>query len=212
MKILLIYPEMQDTFWGFKHNLRFVSERAAFQPLGVLSIAAMIPSNWELRLVDTNVERLKDKHLHWADYVMISGIIMHKESVNGIVERCLKLSKTVMAGGPLFTTGYAAFPQIRDFVLGEAEEIMPRLIEDMNADTQRHCYQAAGRPDITRVPVPRYDHIDFWGIVDIGGLVSGRIAYWRLFCSTLLRQPRQLRNAIELAIIGCHFPRVASHL
>ena len=94
MKILLVYPQTPDTFWSFKHVLRFISKRAAFPPLGLLTVAAMLPDDWELRLVDTNVERLKDGDLRWADYVMISAMIIHKESVNEIVERCRKLSKT----------------------------------------------------------------------------------------------------------------------
>ncbi|MEJ2009158.1 MAG: radical SAM protein [Acidobacteriota bacterium] len=161
MRILLVYPETPDTFWSFKHVLRFISKRAAFPPLGLLTVAAMLPGDWELRLVDTNVERLKDDELRWADYVMISGMIVHKESVNEIVERCRKLSRTVIAGGPLFTTGHASFPQIQHFVLGEAEEIMPQLIHDILAGTLQRHYQAPGRPDITRVPVPRWDLIDF---------------------------------------------------
>ena len=137
MKILLVYPQTPDTFWSFKHVLRFISKRAAFPPLGLLTVAAMLPGDWELRLVDTNVERLKDGDLRWADYVMIGAMIIHKESVNEIVERCRKLSKTIIAGGPLFTTGHAAFPRIQHFVLGEAEEIIPQLVEDMKAGTLR---------------------------------------------------------------------------
>ena len=161
MKILLVYPQTPDTFWSFKHVLRFISKRAAFPPLGLLTVAAMLPDDWELRLVDTNVERLKDGDLRWADYVMIGAMIIHKESVNEIVERCRKLSKTIIAGGPLFTTGHAAFPRIQHFVLGEAEEIIPQLVEDMKAGTLRPHYQAPGRPDITKVPMPRWDLIDF---------------------------------------------------
>ena len=88
------------------------------------------------------MERLKDGDLRWADYVMIGAMIIHKESVNEIVERCRKLSKTIIAGGPLFTTGHAAFPRIQHFVLGEAEEVMPQLVEDMKAGTLRPHYQA----------------------------------------------------------------------
>ena len=135
MNILLVYPETPDTFWSFKHVLRFISKRAAFPPLGLLTVAAMLPSDWALRLVDTNVERLTDEDLRWADYVMISAMIVHKESVNEIVGRCRKLSKTIIAGGPLFTTGHAGYPQIQHFVLGEAEEIMPQLVEDMKSGT-----------------------------------------------------------------------------
>src|SRR5512135_3766661 len=103
MRILLVSPQSPDTFWSFKHVLHFISKRAAFPPLGLLTIAAMLPNDWELRLVDTNVERLNDDDLRWADYVMISGMIVHKESVNEIVARCQHLAKTIIAGGPLFT-------------------------------------------------------------------------------------------------------------
>ena len=67
MKILLISPQTPDTFWSFKHVLRFVSKRASFPPLGLLTVAAMLPRDWELALVDLNVERLKDADLRWAD-------------------------------------------------------------------------------------------------------------------------------------------------
>ena len=113
MKILLISPQTPDTFWSFKHVLRFVSKRASFPPLGLLTVAAMLPPEWDLRLVDLNVKRLKDADLRWADFVMISAMIVQKESVRNIVARCRHQGKPVIAGGPLFTTGYEAFPEIR---------------------------------------------------------------------------------------------------
>src|ERR1035441_4396972 len=119
MKILLISPKTPDTFWSFKHVLRFVSKRASFPPLGLLTVAAMLPKDWDLRLVDLNVERLKDSDLRWADFVMISAMIVQKESVRAIVARCIRHRKPVIAGGPLFTTGYEAFPEIQHFVRSE---------------------------------------------------------------------------------------------
>ena len=127
MKILLISPPTPDTFWSFKHVLRFVSKRAAFPPLGLLTVAATLPADWQLKLVDLNVCRLTDKDLRWADYVMLSAMIVHKESVGDIVERCRSFGKPIIAGGPLFTTGHAAFPHIDHFVLGEAEELVTIL-------------------------------------------------------------------------------------
>src|ERR1017187_8779288 len=100
MRILLVYPHNPDTFWSFKHVLRFVSKRSTFPPLGLLTIAAMLPSDWQLKLVDLNVERLKDSDLRWADYVMISAMIIHKQSVHEIVARCTAFMKPVIAGGP----------------------------------------------------------------------------------------------------------------
>jgi radical SAM superfamily enzyme YgiQ (UPF0313 family) len=106
------------------------------------------------------VNRLTDNDLRWADYVMLSAMIVHKTAVSEIVNRCRRLGTPIIAGGPLFTTGHGAFPDIDHFVLGEAEEIMPQVIEDMRRGTVRHTYAASSRPDITRVPSPRWDLID----------------------------------------------------
>ena len=102
-------------------------------PLGLLTVAAMLPPEWELKLVDLNVERLKDEDLRWADYVLLGAMIVQKDSVREIMARCAALNKTVIAGGPLFTTGHEAFPEIQHFVLGEAEEVMPQVVADMQS-------------------------------------------------------------------------------
>jgi radical SAM superfamily enzyme YgiQ (UPF0313 family) len=149
-----------DTFWNFRHVLRFVSKRATFPPLGLLTVAAMLPGDWDLRLIDMNVSELTDEDIQWADYVMISAMIVHKGAVPGIVDRCHQFSRPIIAGGPLFTTGHAAFPNIEHFVLGEAEEIMPQLVEDMRRGVLRPIYEAPDWPDITRVPPPRWDLIN----------------------------------------------------
>jgi radical SAM superfamily enzyme YgiQ (UPF0313 family) len=161
MKILLVYPPTPETFWSFKHVLRFVSKQSAFPPLGLLTLAALLPTEWDLRLVDLNVEPLSNDDLRWADYVMLSAMIVHKAAVTDLVERCHRFSKPVIAGGPLFSTGRAAFPKIQHFVLGEAEEIMPQVVADLRAGTLRPTYAAPDRPDITRSPAPRWDLIDF---------------------------------------------------
>ncbi len=160
MKVLLLYPPTPDTFWSFKHVLPFVSKRAAFPPLGLLTLAALLPADWNLRLVDLNVESLSDEDLRWADYVMLSAMIVHKRAVADLADRCQRFAKPIIAGGPLFSTGGSAFPNIPHFVLGEAEGIMPQLIEDLRAGTLRTTYAKPERPDITRLPVPRWDLID----------------------------------------------------
>jgi len=160
MRVLLLYPATPETFWSFKHVLRFVSKRATFPPLGLLTVAALLPTNWELRLVDLNVEPLSDDDLRWADYVMFSAMIVHKRAVAALVDRCQRLSKIVIAGGPLFSSGREAFPNIQHFVLGEAEDVMGQIVEDMRSGSLRATYSALERPDITRSPVPRWDLID----------------------------------------------------
>ncbi len=160
MRVLLVYPYTPDTFWSFRHALRLVSKRAAFPPLGLLTIAALLPREWELRLVDLNVEGLDDATLAWADFVLLSAMLIQRASVDEVVACCRRAGKPIIAGGPLFTTMHSAFPDIQHFVLGEAEDVLPALVDDMRAGTVKACYQAPDRPDITRVPAPRWDLID----------------------------------------------------
>ena len=131
MNVLLVYPRNPDTFWSFKHVLKFVSKKAAFPPLGLLTVAAMLPPEWKLKLVDLNVSDLCDDELRRADYVFLSGMIVHRQSAHEIAARCAAFGKTVVAGGPLFTTGHQDFPEIRHFVLGEAEDVIGQLVADM---------------------------------------------------------------------------------
>jgi radical SAM superfamily enzyme YgiQ (UPF0313 family) len=205
MKILLVYPQTPDTFWSFKHVLRFVSKKAAFPPLGLLTIAAMLPSHWQLKLVDLNVERLEDDRLRWADYVMISAMLVQRKSVEEVVARCQALRKPVIAGGPLFTTGHATFPQIQHFVLGEAEDVLPQLVEDLERGTLRPVYRAADRPDISKVPGPRWDLIRFRHYVTMAVQFSRGCPYDCEFCDIIVmngrvprtKSPAQLVNELE---------------
>jgi radical SAM superfamily enzyme YgiQ (UPF0313 family) len=160
MRILLVYPSSPDTFWSFKHVLRFVAKRAAFPPLGLLTVAALLPSDWELKLIDTNIEPLEDRDIAWADWVMLSGMIVHKDAARSIALRCAALGRPVIAGGPLFTTGHSAFPEIPHFVLGEVENVIDELVADMRAGRVKKTYRAAELPDMTRAPVPRWDLVE----------------------------------------------------
>jgi len=160
MKILLVSPATPDTFWSYKHALPFVSKRAAFPPLGLLTVAAMLPDDWQLRLVDLNVTRLADAAIEWADYVFISAMIVQEASARGVAARSAALGKPVIAGGPLFTTGHHRFPEIPHFVVGEAEGIMPRLLSDLTAGCLRPIYQDPEKPQLGDTPVPRWDLIN----------------------------------------------------
>jgi len=126
MKILLVYPEFPDTFWSFKHALKFIHKKAASPPLGLLTVAAMLPADWEKRLVDLNVTNLTPKDLAWADYVFISAMIVQREAARALIARCKEANVKVVAGGPLFTMEYKQFPEVDHFVLNEAE-LTPRL-------------------------------------------------------------------------------------
>jgi len=160
MNILLVSPATPDTFWSFKHVLSFLSKKAAYPPLGLLTVAAMLPRDWSLRLVDLNVSRLTDEAIDWADYVLLSAMIVHEPSVRDIAARCAARGRTVIGGGPLFTTGHARFPEIPHFVLGEAENTMATLVADMQSGRLQSTYEHPEKPDIRRTPIPRWNLID----------------------------------------------------
>ena len=163
-------------------------------PLGLLSVAAMLPPEWELKLADLNVGRLKDDDLRWADYVMIGAMIVQKDSVREIVARCAALKKTVIAGGPLFTTGHESFPEIQHFVLGEAEEVMPRVVEDMRNGRLQPIYRATGRPEITGTPVLRWDLINFRHYVTMSVQFSRGCPFDCEFCDIIVMNGRVPRT------------------
>jgi len=156
----MLYPEVPDTFWSFKHVLKFVRKRAALPPLGLLTVAAMLPAGWEKRLVDLNVERLDDADLDWADLVFISGMIAQRESARALIERCRAAGKTVVAGGPLFTSEHADFEGVDHFVLNEAELTLPAFLEDIEAGHPRPIYDASGFPALDKTPVPQWNLIN----------------------------------------------------
>jgi radical SAM superfamily enzyme YgiQ (UPF0313 family) len=198
----MVYPQNPDSFWSFKHVLRFVSKRSTFPPLGLLTIAAMLPSDWDLRLVDLNVERLKEADLRWADYVMLSAMIVHQSSVNEVIARCHALKKPIIAGGPLFTTGHEAFPGIQHFVLGEAEGIMAQLAADMRAGTVGNYYKAPEHPDVTQLPIPRWDLIDFKHYVTMAVQFSRGCPYDCEFCDIIVMNGREPRTKNPAQLIA----------
>lgn len=160
VRVLLVYPRDPESFWSFRHVLRFVGRRAAFPPLGLMTVAAMLPAGWSLKLVDTNLAALEDRDIAWADWVMLSGMIVHQDSARQIARRCAGLGKPVIAGGPLFTTGHRGYPEIPHFVLGEAEGVIRELVDDMRRGALRAVYRASEYPEIRATPVPRWDLIE----------------------------------------------------
>jgi radical SAM superfamily enzyme YgiQ (UPF0313 family) len=159
MKILFVYPLYPDTFWSFKHALKLVSIKAAFPPLGALTVAAMLPQEWEKRLVDMNVNALTDNDIKWADYVFVSAMVVQKDSAKQVIERCNKLGVKVVAGGPLFTTEPAQFSGVDHFVLNEAEITLPPFLADLQAGRPQKTYSTDLHPDITSTPVPLWSLI-----------------------------------------------------
>ncbi|MCW8816043.1 MAG: cobalamin-dependent protein, partial [Chlorobium sp.] len=160
MKILLIYPEFPDTFWSFKHALKFVGKKAALPPLGMLTVASMLPGNWERRLVDLNVRPLKTNDLSWADMAFVSAMAVQQRSAREIIDRCKRAGVKVVAGGPLFTSEHEQFPGVDHFVLNEAELTLPQFLEDLDGGVLQRLYVADVFADISRTPAPQWNILE----------------------------------------------------
>ena len=104
MKVLLINPEFPDTYWSFRHAVRFEGKRSVFPPLGLLTVSALLPPSWERRLVDLNVQSLKSSDIEWADMVFATAMLVQKESLKQVVGQCKARGKCVVLGGPYVTT------------------------------------------------------------------------------------------------------------
>lgn len=160
MKVLLVYPSIPDTFWSFKHILKFIRKRAAHVPLGLLTIGSMLPRDWEIKLVDMNVEPLTDEDMRWADMVFIGAMVVQKDSVREVVRRAKGLNKPIVAGGPLFSSTPKEFPEIDTLVLNEAEITLPLFLEDLHKGSLQRIYTSEEKPDITFTPLPKWDLIN----------------------------------------------------
>ncbi|HOV87047.1 MAG TPA: B12-binding domain-containing radical SAM protein [Syntrophobacteraceae bacterium] len=173
MKILFVYPRVAETFWSFKHALRVVARKSAFPPLGALTVAAMLPSDWTKRLVDMNVKELSDQDLLWADYVFISAMIAQKESTHQVIRRCRSLGVKIVGGGPLFNAYKEDFSHLDHLVLGEGEITVPQFVQDLRAGCPKSRYESQDHPPLHHTPIP------LWELIDLNDYVSMSVQYSR---------------------------------
>lgn len=157
---MLVNPEVPNTFWSLKNALKFVSKKALLPPLGLLTVAAMLPDSFEKKLVDLNVTALHDRDILWADYVFITGMAIQKKSVDQIVERCKRLHAKIVAGGPLFTAFPEAYPNIDHLILKEAEITLPAFLEDLERGCPESFYTSREKPDLRGTPIPQWNLIN----------------------------------------------------
>lgn len=173
MNILLVYPEYPDTFWSFKHALKFISKKAPFPPLGLITVAAMLPKEWSKKLIDMNVEPLYDSHIQWADMVFISAMLIQSESAVQVIKRCNELKTKIVAGGPMFTSSYDSFSTVDHLVLNEAEITLPEFLRDLEEGHAKRIYTSGEWANLSETPLP------LWELVKMDKYSSMNLQYSR---------------------------------
>ena len=154
---LFVYPEVPDTYWSYKHALSFVGKRALMPPLGLATVAAMVPDEYECQIVDLNVEKLTTRQIEAAELVLLSAMIVQADSMREVIERCLRAGTPVAAGGPYITSCQESIQGVDYAILGEAEEVFPRFLADYAAGTPQAVYTCEGRPALSSAPIPRFE-------------------------------------------------------
>ncbi|MEJ2494441.1 MAG: cobalamin-dependent protein, partial [Ignavibacteriaceae bacterium] len=202
MNILLVYPMYPDTFWSFKHALKFVSKKASFPPLGLLTVASMLPADWNKKLIDLNATRLEDDDILWADYAFISAMSIQSDSVDEIIQRCKKLNTKIVAGGPLFTSSSEYYDNVDHLILNEAEITLPQFLMDLEKGKPKQKYTSENWADIETTPLP------LWGILTMNNYTSMNLQYSRGcpydcdFCDITVLYGRKPRTKTKEQVIA----------
>ncbi|MBN1486347.1 MAG: DUF4070 domain-containing protein [Anaerolineae bacterium] len=202
MHILMVYPEFPDTFWSFKHALKFVHKKASSPPLGLLTVAAMLPESWETRLIDLNITSLQHKDLEWADYVFISAMVVQREAAYKVIARCKEAGVKIVAGGPLFTSEYAAFPDVDYLILNEAEITLPYFLNDLERGEPQHIYTTPEFPDIHETPIPKWELLDLKQYATMNIQFSRGCPYDCEFCNITTLYGRKPRTKTAKQIVA----------
>ncbi|MCP4180401.1 MAG: DUF4070 domain-containing protein [bacterium] len=203
MKILIVSPLFPDTFWSFKYAIKFLKKKAAFPPLGLLTIASMLPEKWEKRMFDMNTDKLSNKDIIWADYVFIGAMIIQSKSTEEVIERCRKYETKIVAGGPLFTMNYELYKDTVDhLILNEAEVTLPGFLNDLENGVAKQIYTDSAFADIKDTPIPSWHLVDFKKYASMSIQYSRGCPFECDFCNVTSLFGRKMRQKSSTQIIA----------
>ena len=158
LKVLLIWPKFPPSFWGFEGVLEMLPQAAMTPPLGLITVAALCPPSWSLRLLDRAFDEIRDDDYRWADLIMVSSMHAQRVDTQAILLRARSLGTRTFVGGPWASSEPAKLQKMADHVLvGEAEEVFADIALDLERGSARAVYQVADKPDMSRSPIPRFD-------------------------------------------------------
>jgi radical SAM superfamily enzyme YgiQ (UPF0313 family) len=203
-KVLLVYPRFStDTFWNFGAACKLFGARCPAPPLGLITVAALLPSSWEVRLIDRNAEELTDEHVKWADLVMTGGMLTQQRDTLTVIDLCHARGKPVAVGGPAVTSTPHVYATADFRVLGEAEGVIDQFIAAWDAGEKSGYFEVERfTVDVTKSPIPRFSLLNFNYYLNIGVQFSRGCPFTCEFCDIIElygRVPRAKTNAQMLA-------------
>src|SRR5436309_2346315 len=150
MKALLVQPEFPPTYWSYTYALKFVRKKCVHPPLGLITVAALLPPHWRPEVVDLNIESLDDRRILAADVVMLTGMHVQRKSLHEVLDRCRRLGIPTVVGGPYATSEPHLLEDEADhLVLGEGEDTIAGFCADFEAGRAERVTRSLERPDVT---------------------------------------------------------------
>jgi radical SAM superfamily enzyme YgiQ (UPF0313 family) len=195
MKALLLWPVMPNSFWSYQETLDLAGLRSTNPPLGLITVAAMLPPDWEIRFVDRNVRYETEEDWAWCDLVIISAMIIQKADFRALIQKGVALGKKVAVGGPFPTSvpEFALESGAHYLVLDEGECTIPLFLEALARNEERGIFRSAEKPDVTQTPIARYDLLDLDAYLAITVQFSRGCPFQCEFCDIINlygRKPR----------------------
>ncbi|MEP0915589.1 DUF4070 domain-containing protein [Leptolyngbya sp. DQ-M1] len=194
MRVLLLYPVFPQSFWSFEKALELVGRKAMLPPLGLITVAAILPQDWEFRLVDRNVREVTEADWDWAELVILSAMIVQKGDLLAQIQEAKRRGKRVAVGGPYATALPQEVAEADYLILDEGEITLPKFIAAIQRGETQGTYRSEGdRPDVTITPIPRFDLLDFEAYDNMSVQFSRGCPFQCEFCDIIVlygRKPR----------------------
>jgi len=203
IKALLVWPKFPNSFWAFNGMLELLPEKVVMPPLGLITIAALCPAEWTMRLVDEAVEDLTDNDLRWADLVMVGGMEVQKAGMHEILVRARRLGRRTIVGGPYASNEALRLLALADHVVvGEPDEVFGQIAADLEAGTAKRHYEVTDKPDVTSTPIPRFDLLKLGSYASMSIQFSRGCPFQCEFCDIIILYGRKPRTKTPQQVTG----------
>jgi len=196
MRVLLLYPQFPKSFWSFDKTIELIGRKVSLPPLGMITVAAILPQDWEFRLIDRNIRPETEADWQWAELVIVSGMIVQKTDLLHLIREAKQRNKLVAVGGPYVTSvpQEAKKAGVDFLVLDEGEITLPLFVEALQRGETSGIFRSNGeKPDVTHTPIPRYDLLELGAYSDMSVQFSRGCPFQCEFCDIIVlygRKPR----------------------
>jgi len=208
-KVLMVWPRFPASFWSFDGIMELIPSEANHPPLGLLTVGALCPKNWTLRLIDRSFQHLRDTDILWADLVMVSGMRVQKDDIREILLRARALGKRTMIGGPFASSEPDLLLALADHVVvGEPDEVFPEIAADLERGSAKRLYEIKEKPDVSKTPLPRFDLLKIEEYASMAVQFSRGCPFQCEFCDIITiygRKPRTKRPSQVMAELDALF-------